>query len=69
MQREHITPEPTPTKLADLDLTAAKKPDHTAKDERVGRVVLWTRLERPLFYLGLFAPAALLVALWLAGVF
>ncbi len=75
MRHEHMADNvvqmkaPPTTKLADIEAPAAQKPDHTAKEEREGVVVLRTRLERPIFFFGLVAPAILLVVLWIAGVF
>lgn len=54
--------------LADIEGHAEEKPTHTAAEDRQARVVLRTRFERPLLYLGLIAPGLLLVVLWFLGV-
>jgi hypothetical protein len=70
MQRPDMSKAiPETTQLADLDPEAAAKPSHTVKEDTQARVILGVRLERPLFYAGLIAPAVLLVGLWVFGVF
>jgi hypothetical protein len=54
------------TKMADVPPDASQPPPATLEEERTGKIIVQTRLQRSIFLFSLFAPAVLLVLLVIA---